>query len=149
MTPLKLLVVDDDAVDRQLIERAFKSTDRPLEITFVESGQQALDCLLGPDGSGGKFRPDLCLFDINMPGISGFELLTQVKSHNAIKKIPVVMLSSSDDRKDIRYSYELQASGYVRKPGNMKEFNRIAKSLVDYWGSILCLPDRSPEASAA
>ena len=143
MHPLKLLIVEDSNVDRKLIQMAFGEGEHNVEIEFAKDGKSALDRLTATAQCSPQSRPDLCIFDINMPGLSGIELLEKVKNRSDLKEIPVVMLSGSNDRKDIKVCYELQASGYINKPDDFVDLKRVLSSLLDYWINVLCLPDRN------
>jgi len=142
ISPLKVLVVDDDPVDRQLIAEAFTDSQIAVDLSFAANGQHALKRLTEQENGKLIYRPSLCIFDINMPGVSGIELLEKVKAHSELRKIPVIMLSSSDDKRDIAKCYDLQASGYVRKPDNYHDLLALVRGITDYWSNTLSLPDR-------
>lgn len=130
---LDILIVDDDPVDRQLLARAFADADTDIGVHFCESASSALQQLRKSNGSERRSLPDACLFDINMPGLSGLELLEEIKRDAELRTIPVVMLSSSDDEKDVARSYELQASGYVCKPDSYPRLREIVGRIVKFW----------------
>lgn len=135
-------MVDDDPVDRQLILQAFTDAKAEVELHFASSGAAALKQLTAVESGRPVFRPDACIFDINMPGISGIELLQKVKRHSDLRQIPVVMLSSSDDEKDVSRCYELQASFYVCKPDNYRGLREMISGITVFWQETVSFPDR-------
>ena len=140
--PLDVLVVDDDPLDRQLIQKAFDDAKSEIQLHFKSNGASALDYLLGRDGEvAGK--PDACLFDINMPGLSGIDLLRKLKGDADLRKIPVVMLSSSDRPEDIDQCYDLQACGYVCKPSDYREMNEIVAAIANFWENTVKFRSRT------
>lgn len=140
--PLKVLIVDDDPVDRELIKRAFKDSKANVALHFCESGASALKLLQRNKGGKSGFYPDACIFDINMPGLSGIELLDKIKSDPASRSLPVVMLSSSDDQKDIEASYAGNASSYVCKPDNYRELREMISAITRFWAETVSYPSR-------
>jgi len=109
----------------------------------VSSGEEGLDFLYQRDKySSGVPRPDLILLDLNMPGMGGKEFLRQMKEDEDLKTIPVVILTTSDSDQDILDSYNLQASGYVKKPVDMEEFRDAIKEIGEYWFVICKLPPK-------
>lgn len=141
-SPLRILVVDDDLVDCRLIKRAFEETGIPVELRFAHSGSAALVQLSDGVNARPSTSPDGCIFDINMPGVSGIELLRKVKAHSELRKMPVVMLSSSHDRKDISQCYELQASGYLCKPDNYEELKTMIFAVTNFWNCTISADSR-------
>jgi CheY-like chemotaxis protein len=135
-----ILVVDDDPVDRKLIKIAFEQAGGLLNLHFCEDAVSALDFLNKSGSYADSPTPKACLIDINMPGMSGIELLSLMKYSDELNYIPVTMFSSSDQHKDVNTCYEGQACGYVKKPDNNDEMNKIAQTLSRYWTEILTLP---------
>ena len=92
--------------------------------------------------SDGAPQPDLILLDLNMPGMGGKEFLRRIKGDEKMKTIPVIILTSSDSDKDILDTYNLHASGYVKKPVKLEDFKRVMKQINEYWFVICRLPPR-------
>ena len=138
-----VLLVEDDPGDQKLVKVSFKKQRIANELHIVSSGEEALDFLYQRDKySSGVPRPDLILLDLNMPGMGGKEFLRRMKEDEDLKTIPVVILTTSDSDQDILDSYNLQASGYVKKPVDMEEFRDAIKEIGEYWFVICKLPPK-------
>ncbi len=124
--PLHVLVVDDNPEDLLLAEIAFGGQSEPHHLTVVDSGEAALDAL----AAGG---PDLILLDIHMPGMDGFEVLRRIKGNRAWRAIPVVMLSTSAEDRDVRRAYEGQASAYLVKQDRPERMAEQFARLLSFW----------------
>ena len=141
--PAIVLLVEDDPGDQKLVKVSLKKQRIANELYIVSSGEEALDFLyLRGKYSDGMLHPDLILLDLNMPGIGGKGFLHQIKKDENLKRIPVVILTTSDSDQDIIDSYNLQASGYVKKPVDMKEFKKVMKEIGEYWFMICKLPPK-------
>jgi two-component system, response regulator len=127
-----ILLVDDNSDDVTLTVWAFRKSGIKSEIIVAGDGQAAVDLLLPTDGSVGM-RPTIVLLDINMPRMSGPEALKLLRADPATKSLPVIMLTSSLDDRDIIRSYDLGANSYVQKPVGSTEFLEAAKALGVYW----------------
>lgn len=127
--PLRLLLVDDSFMDRHLAEEVFADYAQLCRVSTVASGQAALDTLLAP----GATLPDVVLLDINMPGMSGFEVLSAMKAHPQLVQIPVVMLTTSNHDQDITRAYTLHASSYLIKSVNFQEFVAQVEGFLEFW----------------
>lgn len=131
-----ILLLEDDAVDVKTIQRALLNNkiQNPLEV-FIngEEGMAYLDKSENP-------RPLLVLLDLNMPRMDGMEFLKKIKSESCVRRIPVIVLTNSEDMTDINKIFELGAAGFIKKPDDYMEFVRSIKIVYDYWN--LCLqPD--------
>jgi CheY-like chemotaxis protein len=111
-----------------IITRAIREAAPDTEIHTADDGDAALTLLAAPEA-----LPDLILLDINMPGLSGFEVLARVKADDRLKRIPVVMLTSSDLPTDIARAYELGASGYISKPSYLHDLRAVIGNTLLYW----------------
>ena len=143
LRPVTLLLVEDDPGDQKLIKVSLKNQKIANELHIVGSGEEAMDFLY----HRGKYSertplPDLILLDLKMPGMGGKEFLRRIKQDERMKKIPVVILTSSDSEKDILDSYNLQASGYIKKPVELGGFKRVMKEMGEYWFVICKLPPK-------
>jgi len=127
--PLRVLLIDDSMMDRQLAEEVFGEYAHLCTLTTASSGQAALDLML----TSGATLPDVVLLDINMPGLSGFDVLTTMKTHPQLQRIPVVMLSTSSHEQDVSQAYSLQASSYLIKSVNYGEFVAQVEGFLEFW----------------
>ncbi len=143
LVPANILLVEDDPGDQKLVKISLKDNRIANDLHIVNSGKEALDYLYHRgDYSDGTPRPDLILLDLNMPGMNGKEVLKQIKSDENLKAIPVVILTSSGAEKDILQGYNLQASGYVKKPPDLMEFKKVIKRIGEYWFVICKRPPK-------
>ena len=143
MEPAIILLVEDDPGDQKLVKVSLKKQRLANELHIVDSGEEALDFLYQRGKyNGGTLRPDLILLDLNMPGMGGKEFLSRIKEDDDLRKIPVVILTTSDSEQDIIDSYRLHASGYVKKPVDLKEFKGVMKEIGAYWFIICKLPPK-------
>ncbi len=127
-----ILLVDDNIDDVTLTLWAFRKSGLKTEIIVARDGQEAFDLLLPSDGSA-PLQPTIVLLDINMPRMSGPEALRLLRADKSTKSLPVIMLTSSVDDRDIVRSYDLGANSYVQKPVGSAEFLEAAKALGVYW----------------
>ena len=131
--PKTILLVEDNADDEQLTLRAMRQSDIPNIIRVARDGAEALDKLFG---EGQDRLPDLVLLDLKLPKVNGLEVLTKIRSDARTKTLPVVVLTSSDEERDIVESYELGANSYVRKPVDFDQFIDAVRQLGLYWLSM-------------
>lgn len=130
----KILIIDDDEVDRMMLERAFRRADPGLQLSKAVNGQDALDMLES------KACPDLIILDIRMPVLDGRETLCKIKNDGAWKHIPVIMNSTSADTNDIDFCYQNHANGFIVKPNSLAESDSVVGRLVDFWIKTCALP---------
>ena len=143
-----ILLVDDNRMDVELTLDAFRQAKLINKIQVAGGGQEALDYLFG----NGKYSdrsvypiPNLILLDLKMPGIDGFEVLNQVKSTDLIKRIPVVILTSSREEGDRALSYDTGANSYLVKPVGFEGFLEVVRQVDDYWLALnVSPPDMKP-----
>jgi two-component system response regulator len=128
--PKTILLVEDNADDEQLTLRAMRQSEIPNIIRVARDGAEAIEFLYGP--SAGRL-PDLVLLDLKLPKISGLEVLQRIRSEDQSKALPVVILTSSDEERDIVKSYNLGANSYIRKPVDFDEFIDAVRQLGLYW----------------
>jgi CheY-like chemotaxis protein len=129
-----ILLVEDNPDDVELTERAFKRSHLGNRVVTKRDGQEALDYLLGAgDEAHAPLLPDVILLDLNMPRVSGLEVLRRVRAAKRTRYLPVVVLSTSDEQRDIADSYRLGANSYIRKPVDMHEFFDAIRSVETYW----------------
>ena len=124
-----ILLVEDDTVDAMTVKRALRDLKVGNPVAHVTNGEEALDYLKDPT----KPKPCLILMDINMPKMNGIELLKMVKTDPDLQKIPVVMLTTSTNDRDIIQSFHLSAAGYMIKPVDYKQFVETMRTIDTYW----------------
>ena len=129
--PKTILLVEDNADDEQLTLRAMRQSEIPNIIRVARDGAEALEYLFGP--ASGNRLPDLVLLDLKLPKIGGLEVLERIRSEDKTKALPVVVLTSSDEERDIVKSYNLGANSYIRKPVDFDEFIDAVRQLGLYW----------------
>ena len=141
--PATILLVEDDPGDQKLIKVSLKNQRIANELYIVGSGEEAMEFLYHRGNYSAETPlPDLILLDLKMPGMGGKEFLRRIKQDEKMKKIQVVILTSSDSEKDILDSYNLQASGYIKKPVELGDFKRVMKEIEAYWFIICKLPPK-------
>jgi two-component system, response regulator len=131
-----ILIVEDSEDDFEATMRAFKRTNLKNPIRRAASGMEALSILR--EGEGG--RPGLVLLDLNMPGLDGRRILAIIKSDPVLRKIPVVVLTTSSDERDIEECYVLGANTYIQKPVDLDGLFAAIQRLKEYWFEIALLP---------
>lgn len=127
-----ILIIEDNPDDGLLALRALKKLNHK-NITLAETGSEALEHLYGDDNSEFQNIPDLILLDLNLPVIDGFTILKKIRNDNLTKKIPVIILTSSNEESDIEKSYDLGANSYIQKPVDFLEFEKAAMLISEYW----------------
>jgi two-component system, chemotaxis family, response regulator Rcp1 len=138
--PLHILLVDDNPGDADLTRDALESGKVLVRITVVVDGEQALAYLRSQHPFEQAERPDLILLDLNLPGVSGREVLGEIKKDPSLRAIPVVVLSSSDAASDVSRSYDLGANCYITKPVGLAEFQSIVQTVENFWFMVVKLP---------
>lgn len=128
-----ILLVEDNDGDILLTLEAFEECKVKTDISVVKNGQEALDFLFRKDSYANVNRPDLILLDINLPIYSGHEVLKIIKTDADLKKIPVIMLSTSSNQKDLDLAYENHCNSYVKKPIDIESFLIAITKIEDFW----------------
>lgn len=132
----KILLVEDSPDDQELIRMAFEDGHIANEMVIVNDGAQALDYLFGTGAYTGRDTSDTPLFillDLKLPKVNGLEVLQKLRANPRTALVPVVMLTSSDEEKDILDSYRNGVNSYVRKPVDFNQFTEVVKNLKLYW----------------
>lgn len=138
--PIEILLVEDNPGDVRLTEEALKDTKVRNRLHVVNSGADAMAFLHHEGSFAMAPRPDLILLDLNMPGMDGREVLKEVKTDLGLRRIPIVIITSSQAEEDILRAYDLQASCYVTKPVDLDQFIKVVKSVENFWLTIVKLP---------
>lgn len=138
--PIEILLVEDNLGDARLILENLKDGKIQNRLHLAKDGLKGLEYLYSCLEEGGPPLPELILMDLNLPGMDGWELLQTIKADPSLKRVPVVILTSSESEKDIRRSYELSANCYLTKPVELQDFMKVVLSLEQFWCSIVKLP---------
>jgi len=138
--PIEILLVEDNIDEAELTREALCEGRVRNRIHWVEDGEDALAFLHRQGRHSAAPRPDLILLDLRLPRMSGQEVLTEIKQHPAWKRIPVVIMTSSDDEKDILAAYDKHANCYVTKPVDLDKFMEAVRSIEEFWLTVVHLP---------
>jgi CheY-like chemotaxis protein len=141
MELINILLVEDNPGDVRLTREAFKDGMLRNNLEVVMDGEAAMDYLRGAGDYSQKPRPDLILLDLNLPKMNGREVLAAIKADPELKRIPVVVLTTSSDEQDIMESYKHFAASYIVKPVSMEKFVNVVSSFKQYWLSVVKLPE--------
>lgn len=138
---VEILLVEDNPADIRLTQVAIKNSKIANNLHIVNDGIEAISFLKKEENYKDKPKPDLILLDLNLPRKNGFEVLSEVKNDPELRRIPVVILSISDAEEDLLKTYNLHANCYIKKPVDIIEFEKIVKSIGNFWFSIVILPN--------
>jgi two-component system, chemotaxis family, response regulator Rcp1 len=138
--PIHILLVEDNAGDVRLTREALKEGKVGNSLTVAPDGVEALAILRQEGRYAGEARPDLILLDLNLPKKDGREVLAEIKDNPALKRIPVVVLTTSKAEEDIVRTYDLHANCYITKPVDFDKFVSVVRSIDDFWLSVVRLP---------
>lgn len=138
--PIRVLLVEDNPGDADLTRETLESGKLCPKVAVCIDGVDAVDFLLQKSPYGAAEKPDLILLDINLPRLDGRQVLAEIKRHEALRQIPVIILTSSDAPQDIAKSYELGANCYVMKPVGLDAFQSIVRSVEAFWLTVVKLP---------
>ena len=138
--PIEVLLVDDSAADVRLTQEAFKEWHVSNHLNIVMDGVAALDFLHHEGRYKNAPRPDLVLLDLNLPGKNGPEVLEEIKSDPELRRIPVMILSTSHADSDLQRAYDLHANCYIAKPVDLDEFLNVVRSIEQFWFNVVSLP---------
>jgi CheY-like chemotaxis protein len=138
--PLEILLVEDDPAHARLTLEALKESKLTNRLYVVGDGEQAMAWLRREDPYTKAVRPDLILLDLNMPKKDGRETLADIKSDERFKRIPVVILTMSQDEQDLVTTYNLHANAYITKPVDLIQFIKVVRTIEEFWLTIVKLP---------
>lgn len=139
-TAIEILLVEDSPDDACLTVDALREGRVRNNVTVLEDGVEAMAFLRRQGAYAAAPRPDLILLDLNLPRKNGREVLAEIKQDPSLRRIPVVIMTSSDDEKDILAAYNLYVNCYVTKPVDLDQFISVVKSIEHFWFSIVKLP---------
>ncbi|VAX27266.1 Two-component transcriptional response regulator, LuxR family [hydrothermal vent metagenome] len=140
-----ILIVEDSDIDFETTIRAFKKTHMANPVQRCEDGEDALDYLFQRNqySDADKCpRPELILLDLNLPGTDGREVLEEIKQDPKLKSIPVIVLTTSSDDKDIQKCYRAGANSYIQKPVDLQGFFTAIQRLKDFWFEVVLFPKK-------
>ncbi len=140
MRPAEVLLVEDNPGDALLTVEAFEDAKIAVNIVVQDDGTKALDYLLSTLGDGGPEVPDLILLDLNLPGLSGLQVLEHIRAEDGLKHLPVIIMTSSSAPEDIMESYRRHANSFISKPIRPDEFLATVRALESYWLTVVRLP---------
>jgi len=137
---ITILLVEDNPGDVRLVEEIFQDGKIYNRLQVARDGEQAMDYLHQRGDFQNAPRPDLILLDLNLPKKDGLEVLAEVKADPILGRIPVVVLTTSQEEQDILKSYELRANCYVTKPVDLHQFMHVVHCIKDFWLTVVKLP---------
>jgi len=140
MKPIEVLLVEDNPADVRLTQEALKESKIKIGLNVVGDGMDAMAYLRREGKYSDAVKPDIVLLDLNLPKKDGREVLAEIKGSEALKCIPVVVLTTSKAEEDILRSYNLYANCYITKPLDFEQFLTIVKSIKDFWLTLVRLP---------
>ncbi len=140
---IEILVVEDNPGDVRLTQEALKECKIANNLHIARDGAEALAFLKKEGKYKDVPRPDVIILDLNLPKVDGREVLSEIKHDDKLKRIPVVILTSSEAEEDILKTYDLHANCYIKKPMDMDQFIEIVQSIGNFWFSIVKLPPGS------
>ena len=149
---IEVLLVEDNARDAELALRALKKRHLTNKVVHVKDGAEALDFLFGSGAFAGRDvnqHPKVVLLDLKLPKVDGLEVLRAIKSDERTKTIPVVIMTSSREQRDLVESYQLQVNSYIVKPVEFDNFSAAVAELGCYWVLLNQLPDTPPPPAGA
>ncbi|GAB3986372.1 response regulator [Actinoallomurus acanthiterrae] len=138
--PIEVLLVEDDPGDVVLTKEAFDDNKVSNKLSIVSDGEEAMRFLRREGDYADAPRPDLVLLDLNLPRMDGRQVLEEVKADEALRTIPVVVLTTSEAEEDILRSYRLHANAYVTKPVDFDQFIKVVRQIDDFFVSVVKLP---------
>lgn len=137
-----IFLVEDNKADIRLIQEALKNSSVPHQVVTVRNGMDAMAYLHQEGEYADAVRPDLIVLDLNLPKKDGREVLAEIKADPNLKRIPVVVLTTSRNQDDIFQSYDLHVNCYITKSRNLSELFRIVRGIEDFWLSTVTLPSQ-------
>lgn len=138
--PIEILLIEDNPGDARLAIEALREAKVRNNLYWVSDGEEALEFLCREGKHAAAPRPDLILLDLNLPRKDGRQVLMEIKAHERWKRIPVVVLTTSQAEEDILKAYNLNANCYITKPVDLDQFMKVVKTIEEFWLTIVKLP---------
>jgi len=139
--PIEILLVEDNPGDVRLTREALKEDKVHNNLHVVNDGIEALAWLRRQGVHAGAVRPDIILLDLNLPKKDGREVLSEIKTDEDLRRIPVVVLTTSRAEEDVLRAYDFNANCYITKPVDLEQFMKVVRSIKDFWLTIVKLPE--------
>ena len=140
LRPFEILLIEDNPGDVRLLQEAMRETNSRHHLRIAWDGEEAMAYLRQKGAYSSGARPDLIVLDLNLPKKDGREVLQEIKTDPSLRRIPVVVLTTSDAPYDVLQSYELHANCYVTKPANLSQLMQTVHSIEQFWLSTATLP---------
>ena len=140
LEPIDILLVEDNPGDVRLTQEALREGRVKNNLYVATDGVEAIDFLFQRGKYTNAIRPDLVLLDLNLPKMDGREVLAEIKGHESLRRIPVVILTTSAEEADILQSYNLHANCYITKPVDLTQFLTVIQSIESFWLTVVKLP---------
>jgi CheY-like chemotaxis protein len=137
MANSKIIIADDDMDDRQLIEKAFESLGLKEHLCFAHDGEDLMDLLQKKKSEMGS---SIIFLDLNMPKKDGRQALKEIKNNSSLKKIPVIIFTTSKSKADVEFTYEIGANCFITKPNTFKSLVITLQKIMDFWLETATLP---------
>lgn len=139
----EILLVEDDEVDATLISKSFGHLKDPVNLHWVKDGSACIDFLQRGENYESAPPPDLILLDINLPRMNGREVLQKIWENESLRRLPVVVITSSASDLDVHDMYQLRCNTYIIKPNSTDAYRDMVQKLYDYWFKVVLLPPTS------
>ena len=134
--PLSLLLVEDNPIEARAAVKGLQHLSVPYDVTVVDDGDAAIAHLT----TGEKRRPDLVLLDLNLPGLDGLDVLERVKTDPELRRIPIIVLTTSSDNADVARAYDRGANAYLNKPADLSGWKGLVERIEGFWFQAAKLP---------
>jgi two-component system, chemotaxis family, response regulator Rcp1 len=141
VTPIEILLVEDSESDIVLTHEVLKEAKVINRLTVARDGEEALRRVRREGAHESAARPDMILLDLNLPRKDGREVLRELKEDGDLRRIPVVVLTTSAEERDIIAAYDQHVNAYITKPVDIDQFVSVVRSIEDFWLSVVTLPD--------
>ena len=146
--PFRILLVEDNSGDVRMMREILLGANNSVQLVVASDGVEAMAFLKRQGTYLNAPRPDLILMDLNLPKMDGREALAHIKADASLRVIPVIVLTTSDAEVDVMKSYQLEANCYLTKPVELNEFERLVRSVTDFWVTRVKLPRESEPVSS-
>lgn len=137
-----ILLIESNPDSVSSLINSFEMTKVTNRVTTVTSGDEAFNFINRLDEYEDASRPDLVFLDLHLPGTDGLDILTEIKNHTELKRIPVIILTGSDEAEQVAQTYDLHANAYIRKPESPERFERLVQAIEDFWLDHAILPPK-------
>ncbi|MBI3651161.1 MAG: response regulator [Acidobacteria bacterium] len=142
LLPIDILMVEDNPGDVLLIKEALKEGQVLKSLSVARDGAEAIAFLYREGQFAAAISPDLILLDLNLPKMNGYEVLEEIKNHPDLRRIPVIIFTSSQSEQGIAQAYDLHANAYLVKPMDIRQFLATVKAIKEFWGNKVQLPPK-------